>query len=72
MQNYRCGKQIHPNFSVKKDENKWNNHQQVDKKNKYEIKSGDIEVVLLQIFIGINADSHQGEKQQSREWQNKS
>ena len=67
MQHYRGWEQIDSNFSVEKDENQPNNHQQIDKENKDEIKSGNIEVVLLQIFIGINADSHQGEKQQSRE-----
>ena len=65
MQHHRRGEQIDAHFSVEKDENQPNNHQQIDKENKDEIKSGNIEVVLLNIFVGINPDSHQGKEQQS-------
>ena len=66
MQHYRGWEQIDSNFSVEKDENQPNNHQQIDKENKDEIKSGNIEVVLLNIFVGIDSNSHQREEQQSR------
>ena len=66
MQHYRGWEQIDSNFSVEKDENQPNNHQQIDKENKDEIKSGNIEVVLLNIFVGIDPNSHQREEQQSR------
>ena len=65
MQHYRGWEQIDSNFSVEKDENQPNNHQQIDKENKDEIKSGNIEVVLLNIFVGIDPNSHQREEQQS-------
>ena len=68
MQHYRGWEQIDSNFSVEKDENQPNNHQQIDKENKDEIKSGNIEVVLLNIFVGIDSNSHQREEQQSRKW----
>lgn len=67
MQHYRGWEQIDSNFSVEKDENQPNNHQQIDKENKDEIKSGNIEVVLLNIFVGIDPNSHQREEQQCRE-----
>ena len=66
MQHYRGWEQIDSNFSVEKDENQPNNHHQIDKENKDEIKSGNIEVVLLNIFVGIDSNSHQREEQQSR------
>ena len=66
MQHYRGWEQIDSNFSVEKDENQPNNNQQIDKENKDEIKSGNIEVVLLNIFVGIDSNSHQREEQQSR------
>ena len=66
MQHHRGGEQIDAHFSVEKDENQPNNHQQIDKENKDEIKSGNIEVVLLNIFVGIDSNSHQREEQQSR------
>ena len=66
MQHHCRWEHINSHFSVEKDENQPNNHQQIDKENKDEIKSGNIEVVLLNIFVGINPDSHQGKEQQSR------
>ena len=65
MQHHCRWEHINSHFSVEKDENQPNNHQQIDKENKDEIKSGNIEVVLLQIFVVINPDSHHCEKQQS-------
>ena len=67
MQHYRGWEQIDSNFSVEKDENQPNNHQQINKENKNEIKRWNTEVVLLQIFVVINPDSHHCEKQQCRE-----